>query len=98
MTDILDRSVAEIRATRFSVEEARKLLAAEEAGKTRKGVVAHLKGVIESAPRATEFVVTAEGAGRIHRLPGEFYAEGDEINGAPDALDELERRGFIRRV
>lgn len=102
MTDVLDNTVAEIRATRFSVDEARALLAAEEAGKTRKMVIAHLKGIIEAAPvaedeTAVKYIVTAKGAGRIHRRQGVFYDEGDEIVGGPqESRDELVRRGLAR--
>lgn len=102
MTDLLDRTVAEIKATPLSVAEARELLAAEKAGKTRKGVIAHLKGVIESAPTATDetalcYIVTAKGAGRIQKRQGVFYGEGDEIVGGPQASkEELVRRGLAR--
>lgn len=98
MTDLLDRTVAEIRAAELSVEEARRLLAAEKAGKTRKMVVAHLEAIIKSAPVAAEHVVTAKGAGRIHKRNGVFYDEGEPIEGAPEAIADLIRRGFVTHV
>lgn len=104
MTDVLDRTVAEIKATSLSVAEARELLAAEEAGKTRKMVIAHLKGIIEAAPTvedetAVKYIVTAKGAGRIHKGYGVYLKEGDEITGGPlSSREDLVRRGFASRV
>lgn len=98
MTDLLDRTVAEIKAAELSVEEARRLLAAEKAGKTRKTVVAHLEAIIDSAPVAAEYVVTAKGAGRVQKRKGVFYAEGEPIEGDPRAIEDLIGRGFVARV
>lgn len=101
MTDILDGTIAEIKAAQLSVVEARHLLAAEKAGKTRKGVIAHLEDVIASAPVAADetagaYIVTAKGAGRIHKGRGIYLAEGEVVEGAPESLADLERRGFVR--
>jgi hypothetical protein len=99
VTDILDGTVAEIKSTRLSVVEARALIEAEKAGKTRKGVIAHLEEIVASAPTAADetFIVTAKGAGRIQRRQGVFYEEGDEITGGPiESCHELVRRGLAR--
>jgi len=42
--------------------------------------------------------VTAKGAGRIHKRNGVFYDEGEPIEGAPEAIADLIRRGFVTRV
>lgn len=97
MTDLLDKPVAEIKAADISADDARRLLAAEEAGKTRKGVIAHLKGVIAAAEPGDRYLVTAKGAARIQRRQGEFYSEGDEVDGDPEALADLLQRGLVRR-
>lgn len=101
MTDLLDKTVAEIKAADISLAEARRLLVAEQAGKTRKGVIAYLQEVIAEAEKPVEprYIVTAKGAGRIHKRQGVFYAEGDEIEGGPlSSRDDLVRRGLARLV
>ena len=71
MTDILDGTVAEIKSTRLSVVEARALIEAEKAGKTRKGVIAHLEEIVASAPTAPGAAAAmAAGAGTGWTGPG----------------------------
>lgn len=91
MNNILDGTLAEIKAADIAPADVPALIAAEEAGKTRKGVIAHLKGVI-AAPVADEGVyLRAAVGGVVHDGKGGFFAEGDLIENAADPDGLIER-------
>jgi hypothetical protein len=92
---ILDKPIRLIMEALSGVsrEEARALLAAEEAGKTRKGVVELLEELTEEAPRDPCLVRNIVPGTTLHLGDGRKLAFGEEARVSPEQAQFMRERG-----